>query len=42
ASALQAFRDYRQYLVVPVSAQEARARVPGEAGAGKVGVGLRP
>ncbi|NAS95120.1 pectate lyase [Pseudomonas syringae pv. actinidifoliorum] len=40
ASALQAFRDYRQYLVVPVSAQEARVRVPGEAGVGKVGVGL--
>ncbi|KPW79547.1 hypothetical protein ALO76_00921, partial [Pseudomonas syringae pv. coriandricola] len=32
ASALEAFRAYRQYLVVPVSAEEARARVPEEAG----------
>ncbi|RMS57999.1 Pectate lyase/Amb allergen [Pseudomonas syringae pv. aceris] len=40
ASALQAFREYRQYLVVPVSAQEAKARVPGEAGVGKASAGL--
>ncbi|RMP79739.1 Pectin lyase [Pseudomonas syringae pv. actinidiae] len=40
-SVLEAFRDYRQFLVVPVSAQEARARVPEDAGVGKVGVGLR-
>ncbi|MGN2431774.1 pectate lyase family protein [Pseudomonas syringae] len=36
-SALQAFRAYRQYLVAPVAAEEAWARVPGEAGVGKVG-----
>ncbi|WP_445380508.1 pectate lyase family protein [Pseudomonas syringae] len=40
ASALEAFREYRQYLVMPVSAQEAKARVPGEAGVGKVSAGL--
>ncbi len=40
ASALEAFREYRQYLVMPVSAEEAKARVPGEAGVGKVSAGL--
>ncbi|MCF5429540.1 pectate lyase, partial [Pseudomonas syringae] len=40
ASVLQAFREYRQYLVAPVSAQEAKARVPGEAGVGKASAGL--
>ncbi len=39
-SALEAFREYRQYLVMPVSAEEAKARVPGEAGVGKVSAGL--
>ncbi|WP_024647319.1 right-handed parallel beta-helix repeat-containing protein [Pseudomonas syringae] len=41
-SALQAFKAYRQYLAVPVAAEEAWARVPGEAGVGKVSVGLLP
>lgn len=38
-SVLEAFRDYRQFLVVPVSAQEARGQVMRDAGVGKVDVG---
>lgn len=40
ASALEAFRGYRQYLVVPMTAEEAREKVPEAAGVGKVAVGV--
>ncbi|KPW37592.1 Pectin lyase [Pseudomonas coronafaciens pv. atropurpurea] len=41
-SALKAFSDYRQYLITPVSADEAREEVPKEAGVGKVSADLLP